>query len=459
MGRVDNAVSWRQFGHLTQFIAALSLAVVISSCGGLSSPAPKSESTGEKFKSDLAISVTFPEAVGRTLERTINSSNATRALPSYVTGMILAISGDDMETIYVSIPLDSLTAVVYMTPGVRRFDLLVTTNIGLSFTGSVIADISAGSSPEFNFDLVINSAPAINSLSASPSSAGKNSPVSITADVSDLDDDSLSYQWNGGGGSISGSGPSVTFTASHSGSYTVSLTVDDGRGGVTTGSVGVSVANNPPVIHSVSASAASAEIGDTIYLACDATDPDGDTVSYSWSDGAGWSASGPSAIYTVSSGGDKTISCSAADDEGANDYGSVAISVASVSRVNNSPVISSFTVNRCSIAPVNGVCGGFGGWTALAASTSCIPTYFQFICSATDADGDTISYNLEASATDWQSTYGPSNYVLTAGYLTDWDISTEFGNFVYDSVTFKCSASDTGGGVNTVTFTSVATGC
>ena len=57
--------------------------------------------------------------------------------------------------------------------------------------------------------------------------------IELRARASDPDGDKLNYSWSSTGGSVSGTGDTATFNAAGvtAGSYTVTVTVDDGRGG------------------------------------------------------------------------------------------------------------------------------------------------------------------------------------------------------------------------------------
>jgi hypothetical protein len=70
-----------------------------------------------------------------------------------------------------------------------------------------------------------------------------NSTTTITATTSDPNSDALTYQWSApSGGSITGSGATITYTAPGStGTYPVNVTIDDGKGATATGSTTVSV--------------------------------------------------------------------------------------------------------------------------------------------------------------------------------------------------------------------------
>ncbi len=101
-----------------------------------------------------------------------------------------------------------------------------------------------------------NEAPVITSLTANPVSVVPGETSNITCVASDPDDDTLTYSWTATGGTISGVGSTVTWIApSVAGTFTISVTVDDGEGGTDTGTVSVpvvvatgsiSVESNPP---------------------------------------------------------------------------------------------------------------------------------------------------------------------------------------------------------------------
>ena len=83
------------------------------------------------------------------------------------------------------------------------------------------------------FDAMLaNHRPAITSLEAEPERVIPSGSCQIACNASDADGDELSYNWSAGGGEINGEGATVTWTAPRSeGSYNVTVTVTDGRGG------------------------------------------------------------------------------------------------------------------------------------------------------------------------------------------------------------------------------------
>ncbi|MBK8623708.1 MAG: DUF2141 domain-containing protein [Saprospiraceae bacterium] len=87
-----------------------------------------------------------------------------------------------------------------------------------------------------------NSIPAIQSVTVSPNTIHANGMVSIDVKATDPDNDGLSYAYTVTGGSVTGSGPIVTWTApSTEGAHSVLVSVSDGKGGVITQNASLNV--------------------------------------------------------------------------------------------------------------------------------------------------------------------------------------------------------------------------
>jgi hypothetical protein len=82
----------------------------------------------------------------------------------------------------------------------------------------------------------------ITSLEAEPERVLPSGSCQIVCTASDHDGDQLSYNWSASGGGITGEGATVTWTAPNSeGSYNVTVTVTDGRGGEVMNQVTITV--------------------------------------------------------------------------------------------------------------------------------------------------------------------------------------------------------------------------
>jgi hypothetical protein len=92
------------------------------------------------------------------------------------------------------------------------------------------------------YTMLANHRPAITSLAAEPERVLPSGSCQIVCTASDRDDDELSYGWSADGGGITGEGATVTWTApSSEGSYNVTVTVTDGRGGEVMNQVTITV--------------------------------------------------------------------------------------------------------------------------------------------------------------------------------------------------------------------------
>ncbi len=103
------------------------------------------------------------------------------------------------------------------------------------------------------------------------------------------DGDELSYEWSCDDGEIEGPGDTVTWTAPDAeGDYTVSVIVSDTRGATATECLVIVVtANEPPRIDNLTADAEWVHPEGTLLVYCEAWDPDGDELTYDWSQSDG----------------------------------------------------------------------------------------------------------------------------------------------------------------------------
>jgi hypothetical protein len=147
-----------------------------------------------------------------------------------------------------------------------------------------------------------NHQPAITGLKTEPEIVLPRGSCIIVCTATDLDGDELSYNWSDTGGAIIGKGAEVVWTAPDSVvSYNVAVTVTDGRGGKATDYVTVTVrTNKPPKITNLMASADWTTPSSSVNVMCNATDPDGDELSYTWSaSGGNITGTGPEVIWSA----------------------------------------------------------------------------------------------------------------------------------------------------------------
>lgn len=181
------------------------------------------------------------------------------------------------------------------------------------------------------YTLLANHRPAITKLATESEKVPPGGNCQIVFNATDPDGDELSYSWSTNGGEITHQGATVIWTAPYfQGSYNITLTVTDGRGGEDTGYVIITAkANRAPIINSLITDADWALPSGSLQVTCDASDSDGDELSYEWTatggdiSGAGavvnWTA--PQAIGTYN------ITVVVRDGQGAGDMREVLLSV------------------------------------------------------------------------------------------------------------------------------------
>lgn len=110
--------------------------------------------------------------------------------------------------------------------------------------------------------------------------------VAVTSQASDPDGDTLTYNWTATGGKVDGTGPAIRWLSAGTaaGTYTITLKVDDGRGG--TAACGVDVTVAPKPIHqptlSCSVDRSSVFVGERVHVTSDVNNPDAVTLNYTW---------------------------------------------------------------------------------------------------------------------------------------------------------------------------------
>jgi hypothetical protein len=163
-----------------------------------------------------------------------------------------------------------------------------------------------------------NQLPVIESITAEKE-VTTSAETEIVAKASDADGDALTYQWSADGGTITGEGSTIIWTApATSGNYTIEVTVSDGKGGKVSESTAIDTIdkpNYPPVISGLTIDGAppmnenTARQWVTKTIHCNAEDPDGDQLSYLWratggkitGEGStvGWTSPGVNGEYTL----------------------------------------------------------------------------------------------------------------------------------------------------------------
>ena len=181
-----------------------------------------------------------------------------------------------------------------------------------------------------------NQPPVISSLTAAQMQIYPNGNTEIQCVAMDADGDRIDFKWACTGGSFTGAGPTVTWKApEHYGTFDISVTVEDGKGGMAQASVTLTVgANQPPLISSLSGDPSGVLYGGTATITCIASDPDGDVVRYSWSASEGTiSGVGEKVTWKApNKGGDFNITVLVSDGKGGETTGNVMVVVSAATR-------------------------------------------------------------------------------------------------------------------------------
>ena len=143
----------------------------------------------------------------------------------------------------------------------------------------------------------------------------------ITANATDPEGAGLTYSWSASSGAkVVGSGPNVTFESAglSPGKYSVSVNVSDGKYSASCSTdVNVLKKNGPPTV-SCEPTSTSIIVGNSTTVRANATDPDNDKLTYSWTvNGQSVASTGPS-IEFGSAGrqpGNYTITANVSDGE------------------------------------------------------------------------------------------------------------------------------------------------
>jgi outer membrane protein OmpA-like peptidoglycan-associated protein len=153
--------------------------------------------------------------------------------------------------------------------------------------------------------------------------AGSGDTIVLQAQCSDPDNDPLNYKWTATGGAIDGSGAEVRWNSKDvkAGTYTATVTCDDGRSGTSNASADVTVEekpNTPPTI-TCAANPANITAGQRSSITSTASDPDNDPLTYSYTTSGGKVTGSGANVQFDSTGaapGTYTVTCHVSDGRG-----------------------------------------------------------------------------------------------------------------------------------------------
>jgi hypothetical protein len=117
---------------------------------------------------------------------------------------------------------------------------------------------------------------------------GSGDTVLVRAEASDPDNDPLTYTWTATAGTIEGSGSQVRWNPAGAvaGAHSITVRVDDGRGGSVSCVAQVFVVSRPSTMN-CSASPSSVHAGERVHITASASNPNNDPLTYTWESGGG----------------------------------------------------------------------------------------------------------------------------------------------------------------------------
>ncbi|MBF0544312.1 MAG: hypothetical protein HQM08_07760 [Candidatus Riflebacteria bacterium] len=272
--------------------------------------------------------------------------------------VITAIDGSSSVLINTFVPLeakasdpDSTPSKYFWSCNIGSFSYLDPNNLSASATwqapaqtGSATITLTAYDGRDYSIfttftkkiDVltVLDRAPAVE-IVATGTRILPSTTLSLVASGTDPEGDSITYSWSASGGTFTASsGSSVSWTAPASpGNILLTLSGNDNRGGIGTGTLTINVIN--PVNHSpvvtVSPSFSLAPIGLGVNLIASASDPDSDPLSYNWTaDGGSFSSSSSSAtLWYGTASKTNVVTCTVSDGRGRTASSSASVQVVS----------------------------------------------------------------------------------------------------------------------------------
>ena len=205
-------------------------------------------------------------------------------------------------------------------------------------------DVSGSIVQQRETTAVENTAPSVLGVTPSTERIAPRDVCQLVCEATDADGDSLTFTWLANQGELVGEGATVEWTAPDvEGLFRVSVTVDDGKGGIGEQSTSVRVKENrSPEFQSMATVADWVFPGSSMYMSFFAQDPDGDEVTYEWNaTGGELFGQGDSIVWVApEETGNYRVAVTARDEYGGESAREIPVSVIS----NSAPVLGEFLV-------------------------------------------------------------------------------------------------------------------
>ena len=297
----------------------------------------------------------------------------------------------------------------YTTPGDYVATLTVTDNQGVTTSNAVaISALAPNINPVAFIDADITSGNA--PLSVVFTAAGSYDPDGSIGNI----------EWDFGDSSFTYFGSPAYHTFSTEGTFTVTVTVYDGRGGFGTASMVINVGPEPPnqpPIAVAEVNVASGEVPfNPFFNSASSSDPDGFITGWFWDYGDGTTSTLPNpAIKVYETPGTYTVTLTVTDNDGATGADSLVVT-ATGTPVNQPPTAVLNTTSTTGEAP----------FTTTFDSTG-----------SSDADGTIVSWlwDFGDGTTSTVANPGSKTYAAPGTYLATLTVTDDDGDTGTDSVT------------------------